>query len=261
MDVYIEYVIICNLTINAMIGYLTLSVIKGRCSTVRILLSSVIGTVLAVVLPLIVNNIAVLAIKISTLPIVTLFLCKYSRVRKYIFTSLIYLTITAMLGGLIIMLRSMTDSRVYALIAEGNSLIAAYISGGVILCIYIIRQIRGYVACGKMTGSECDIYLTIKGRKLLCSGFIDTGNTLTYNGKGVAIIDGKTAKKLISSGAEKVGGIWVKTVSGEAYLKTIRIDRISFIGESETSVSEITAAVSRGKIAKYQVILPAAIRG
>ncbi len=261
MEVYIEYAIMSNLAINAAIGYLTLTLTKSRCGIIRIFLSSAIGAALAVAMPLIDSKVAVLAIKLCTLPIVTLVLSKYSRVGKYIFTTLIYLAVTAMLGGLVYILRNITDSSIYASFAGADSLVPAYLSAGLILAIYILRQIKGYIVNSKMAGCECDLYITVKGHKLFCSGFIDSGNTLTDGGKGVAIIDGKIAKKLISSGAEKAGGIWVKTVSGEAYLKTIRIESIDIVGDSKSSVNEITAAVARGKIAKYQVILPAAIRG
>ena len=78
MEIYIEYVLIDNLVINALILLCTKKTLKLKTSWLRLGLSSLLGTVVAVMLPLInISSIFLILIKIGLGVLMVLILSRF----------------------------------------------------------------------------------------------------------------------------------------------------------------------------------------
>lgn len=259
MVVYVEYVLLSNFFIDAFIAYLTLSVLKMKASRLRICLAAAIGSAFAAAVPYI-NFAAAGVVKILMLAFMAAVMCKYPSFKRYLLATLLYFCFTAALGGLVLALNGLSASQFIQAMYYPGSMTGAFIAAGAILLLYAIRQVSGYLTRKRATGSrECKVVLKAGSAEISCAGFIDTGNTLVRGGKGIIVIDGKLAQKLLKSGAHRTGGVWVKTVSGECYLPAIKINSLDFPEELGRSVSNITAAVSNTGMREFKVILPAGI--
>jgi len=100
MTVYIEYVILDNLLIDLLIIYLTSSLLKIHFNKVNILLSALIGTAFAVVMPFIsLNSYVLFFLKLSVGMTMVLVLKKFS-FGKFVITFVTFISLTFMMGGM-----------------------------------------------------------------------------------------------------------------------------------------------------------------
>lgn len=259
MVVYIEYVLLSNFLIDAFVAYLTLVSLRMRASRLRICLASAFGAAFAAAVPYI-NFPAAGAVKVLMLLLMTAVMSKYTRFRQFLLATLLYFVYTAALGGLVLMIRNLSLSDFISAMYYPGDLTGAYLAAGAIVLLYAIRQAVGYTVNKRRTGSrECKVILEVQCGEVACEGLIDTGNTLLKGGKGVIVIDGKLAQKLVKKGATRTGGIWVKTVSGECYLPTIALRSVAFPQEKGRRVYDVTAAISQTALKDFRVILPAGI--
>ena len=105
MEVYVEYVIIDNLIIDFLLLKLSTKTVQVRSSLIRLLLSSVIGTVVAVIMPLFtLNNVLQVMVKLLLSITMCLISAKTDSLKKHIVNFLFFVFYTFLLGGAIIAL-------------------------------------------------------------------------------------------------------------------------------------------------------------
>lgn len=192
MEIYIEYVIIDNLVINSLILLCVKKTLKLKSAWWRILLSSLLGTVVAIVLPMFtIHSILLMIIKLLIGVFMTLILSKFYRLKDFIFAFLLFIAFTFLLvGACLITLLAFGTS--VDLLSQGAYDIAVPL--GIILlmvCFYVYL----IVLLGKYLSRKRDlmpylrtIKLYIKDKELEFQAFVDSGNKLYDSKSGLPII-------------------------------------------------------------------------
>ncbi len=204
MEIYIEYVLIDNLVINTLILLCVKNTLKLRSSWLRLILSSGLGTIVAVVLPLFnLSSWLLVLIKIGLGVSMVLILSKYLKLKEFIFSFLLFIGYTLLLVG----------ASLATLLAFGTSLELLSQGGydiaiplGVILLIvsiyiYLIIGVAKYLSRKKeLEPFIKDVKLFINDKILEFKAFMDSGNKLydTKTGLPVIILSIKSLEKYFS---------------------------------------------------------------
>lgn len=233
MVVYIEYAIIDNLVIN----YLLLKT-ATRCAEVKtkflyLFISAIVGTLVAIVMPLFsLNNAYLIIIKILLGCLMVLISGKYVTFKKYLLTLLLFILFTFLCGGFIIALFLIAgiDYENYFLLNYdsvlpiGISVLIIYALTKVLVKITFIllkeRNLRPFLR---------NCILIINGKKFKVKGFIDSGNSLYDYRSGLPVIVCSTSlyNKIKSNGLKKsLSSISFDTVSGSSEMKLYVIDKL-----------------------------------
>jgi len=236
MEIYIEYVLIDNMVINTLILLLVKKTLKLRTSWLRILLSSGLGTLVAVLLPLFsLPSWILFIIKIVLGVCMVLLLSRYFKLKEFIFSFLLFIGYTLFLVG----------ASLATLLAMGTSLELLSQGGydtvvpiGVVLLIvsvyvYIITMLAKYLTRKKEVEPFIkNVRLIVSGKELPLKAFLDSGNKLydKKTGLPVVILSMKSMEKfytkeileklILENGRDSefknVHTISYNTISGEA---------------------------------------------
>lgn len=180
MEVYIEYAIIDNLVMNAILLYLSFYINHIRFSKLRIILSDVYGTIVSIILPLFTLNLYIqLVVKmILALSMVYIALGRV-RPKKYVLFLLTFLSMTFLMGGLcmgfIQMLGLECDSGglLFNDFCLPMGLLILVIAGYVWVIKLLVHTIKSRL---KNSGSYVDVDVRKDGVCVHMIGFVDTGN-------------------------------------------------------------------------------------
>lgn len=253
MQVYIEYVILNNLLINALILILTLRFMRYKINKISVLFSSAIGASYAVFLPL--NdwlNLFILKIILSLIMVaVVMGRCKFKR---YLCACAVFFAVTFALGGAVIGISSMLS---YELKELSNSLIPFFVSlaGLGLVCMQML--ISKYITLARRKSAyEENIILSANGIEIECKAYYDSGNRLYYKNCPTIIIDESIALKLYGqNGLSKVDKFTqIDTVAGKKQMKVIPIDYLKEEKKGD-KIFGVCAAVSRHIKGEYKVVL------
>ena len=236
MEIYIEYVIIDNLVINMLILLCVKSSLKLKTRWWRILLSSMLGTIVAVLLPLLhVSNYLLLPTKIILGVFMILIISKFYSFKEFIFTFLLFLAYTFVMGGACLATLLVFGTDLDMLLAGGYDIALPL---GVILLIvmfyaYLIIGIAKYLTRRRTIGPFMrKVVLCVAEHRMEFDAFIDTGNKLTDKNSGMPVIilcfdalskhfsKDEMEKLMLSGGKDSlfrgVHQIPYNTISGEA---------------------------------------------
>lgn len=234
MEVYIEYAFIDNFIIDFILLKTSLKCAKIKTNFLRILVASIIGSIIAIVLPLFnINDLFVLPIKFFLGLLITYVSGSFVKISDYFYLNLYFFAFTALSGGAIIALFY------FAGIDYENYFILNYDSfmpiGVTFLIVYLTSK-GLIIAINKLVKSletenftrKCEV--VINGKKILCQGFIDTGNKLYDNLSGLPVIVASKSfiKKLYKNCAlpNSYRKLNVETVGGESTIKLFYIDKL-----------------------------------
>lgn len=233
MEVYIEYVVIDNLIINCILLYLTALTLKIRTSKLRIFLSSLVGTVVAVLVPLFtLENGYLLVIKLVLLITMVLILGEFSTVKHFILSCLTLLFFTFLLGGVIIAcfyLSGVDYSVYFSLNYDSFMPVGISVFIVVVTAKIIIKAVNYLVKERDLTPFTRRCAIVVNKKKIVTVGFVDSGNRLYggLTGGPVIVLSKKLFDKVMALGAlESVSGLTVETVSGKTDLKLYSIDKL-----------------------------------
>jgi len=192
MEIYIEYVIIDNLVINSLILLCVIKTLKLKSSWWRILFSSLLGTTVAVLLPMFkLHSLLLIFIKIALGIVMTLIISKFYRIKDYIFAFLLFIAYTFLLVGACLTTLLVCGTSL-DLLKNGGYDIA--IPLGIILliiCVYVyfIIMLGKYLSRKKeLIPYLRKIKIYIKNKELDFYAFIDSGNKLYDFKSGLPII-------------------------------------------------------------------------
>ena len=239
---YIEYVILDNLTIDLLILWLTLRTLRERVPRLRLVLSAALGTAGACVMPL------------ASLPPPALFACKIALSvamillvrgkRKFLLYILCFYGYTFALGGaavgLFYLLRTefgVSDGALRYELEVPIGLILAAVALTALAATRLVRTVRrirereGYYRQVRLFLGECSAEAT---------GYVDSGNLLSHRGSPVILADVPTVLRLfgIADFSEldchkiRFESIEINTVNGKRSIPVFRLDRL-LSGESE----------------------------
>lgn len=189
MTVYIEYVIIDNLIITALICMLSYRILKVSVGKLRILSVSILGTAASVFYPFLKLHFLILLLIKIALSLVLSFILFY---KKYnFFKGLItFLLVTFMYGGIIfaigyVMFGDIVKALTYPICEFPISLL---ILTALIIFLIFRKIILKFNKLKDINGLLYEIEVTLFGKQNKMMGFLDTGNRL-YDGKsGVPIV-------------------------------------------------------------------------
>lgn len=253
MTVYIEYVLIDNFIIDYLLLKTTFLLTKTEYKTYRLLLTSVLGSVIALLYPLV--NISAIFIVILKLAvgIFLLFISnRFYSVKSVYVNFLVFLSLTFLMGGAIIGVYSIAGLSYDSEISVALIVIPFYVIYRGLLCVikylYVKKErIKVTFPCKMFFGEKC----------LDVLGFLDTGNGLTYNGDGVILCDKKTFGKILDMFLPKIFKIPCNTVGGKTSLLAFKISKfVIYRKEKENIFYNVTVAVGHFKVGDgYDLIL------
>ena len=261
MIVYIEYVLIDNLVISYLLLKATFVLTGNKVSKGRLFLSSIFGTGMAFIYPLISNQIISFAIKILTAIVMILLGFSTKAIRSYYIALITFLALTFMTGGAITALTNLFS------IDESNEiLIAVVVLPAYILIKALTELVKYFYRRKRIENYTCPCELKIKDQVLTVKGFVDTGNNLYDGDKPVVICDINLAKELIFSlvPLPKIKELEFRTVSGIDKMKAVDLDEIKIFYSKDMHINNnVTLGISRNGVGEgYDIILhPALVEG
>lgn len=242
MQVYIEYVFMDNLVIDYLLLKSTFLILGRTVKRNRLILSAVIGAVIALLYPLLDGvKLISLSVKILSGFLILLTANKYQTARQFYLAVLLFFTLTFLTGGAIIGVYSLLEIPYSNEVSIALIIIPVYlILGGVVRLIkYMYRQ--------KTVQSLCyDLELTLNDSTVKARGFLDTGNALFDGDNPVIVIDKNLAKRLLGDfRGVKIHKITVNTVSGTSQKLAFKIDRIKIYKLNGVNIyNSVTVCVS-----------------
>ncbi len=233
MVVYVEYVLLDNLIIDAMLISLSRKAIKLPTKKRGVFLASSIGSVSAALMPLLKLNIVCgLLIKVLIALLVVLFSGKFKSAREYFKCFCLFLIFTFTFGGAVTSvfwgLGLSFDPVNYS--HGGEVPLFAILS--IVFAVYKLCQ-RGLKAIYKrksVINFTAQCAFQIGGKTFVRIAFLDSGNSLVYKktDSPIAVCSDRLIRDLRNEGAldcAYVDCVKIKTVSGESVLPIYKADK------------------------------------
>ena len=251
MVVYVEAVIFDNFCLDALLAYATLSLTKGKTRLFPILLSALVGTVVALFSPLVPDPFSPV-LKMGTLFLSTALFSLRCPLRRYCVNTFVYAVLSFFLCGLLSFLLG-SDARGLIGVSFGGAVGAVALAA--ILALYAVRQIRGLIEERKSKGKHVVAEVVNRDRSVRLNALLDSGNLLTdRNGAGVVVTDRRHLAPL--GDLPRFGEMTVRTASGSCVLPLVKLPEIKiYSGSGENILTNVTAALS-DLPDEYALILP-----
>lgn len=200
MVIYIEYLIIDNIIIDYLIFYLMKLTFKFNYTRLRIVLALILGVVSAFFMPYLISYGFLLMVYRFGFSIVIIFtLIKYTRLKKFFLYLSVFWLYTFLMGGAILGILNLLN---IGYTVSGVILYNCQVPMGLILIlgvanIWLIRNIVIAIA-GQIRMSKFlyKIKLIDGKREVVALGFLDSGNKVEIDGRGVSIISLSLFEKL-----------------------------------------------------------------
>jgi|LGVF01.2.fsa_nt_gb stage II sporulation protein GA (sporulation sigma-E factor processing peptidase) len=280
MEVYIEYVILDNLIINFIILLLTVKMLRLNVAKYKLFLSSLIGTVFAVIMPfLVLMPVLIFIIKILVGVVMVSLLKRYSSALQFITTFLVFLTVTFAMGGLcfaIIYFLNNNIANAYLLVYEGNLPIGIIILAVSIYAYFMFNLIKIFYKKKLISNFIFEVSICNANNVVKTKAYLDTGNRLVdkTSKKPIVVINFKVFNelykrvkltdvllgKLENLPLRSAGFMSINGVSGKkSKILTFEVDSLKIFLESEVNIIEnATLALTFNKFKdemSYDVLL------
>lgn len=250
MQVYVELAAIENFCMDFTLLYAAKLISRNAASYKRLLCGSVAGACVAVVFPLFNFGAALsVVIKLFSGLLICLVSGKYKSFKGYIAFTGSFLIITALLGGVLIGIFSLTGLEY----GEGGGFIISSVPVGIPLFIALLviigaKRLAKKLQKGEKNSVICRIYTGES--KIEIDGFFDSGNKVYLNGEPVSVIPEYVADKLIDKTRIK-DGVKIHTVAGSKTIKVFTADKVEIIsGEKQSIFKKVKLGISANKISK-----------
>lgn len=253
MTVYVEYIFLDNLAINAFLLYMTMFVQKKQVSLWNVLLCGAIGAIFAVLYPFIgyFNYI----VKILLASVMVVFLKKFRTFKEYITTLFVFYIISFSLAGAVVMLSSFSaiDLTKY----NGNiQLFPFCVATSAFIIVILIKYCTTEIY--KRRNVVRHIYpvkIKIKDDKFLSiNAFYDSGNQLydPINNKPMVMISKNLYEQL---GECEKGEVYIKTVNGIKPMVSTNIEFWIYYDDGKNKIYKVRAGVTEALNDNYDLIL------
>lgn len=263
MEVYIEYVILDNLIINYVLLELTNKTAKLNAKKRYCILSSVLGTIVSIVLPLlniqlskIATNIVLISIKICLGLAMCLIIKKPKSITQFLTTFFLFLTYTFVLGGMcfgLIYFLNLQTTFSGLLIFGFEIPVSLFVLLGVIYVKILLFLINYIKHKNSYSSFYFDVKLKNNNNTVLVTGFLDSGNQIKINNFGLPIINYKTLLKLfpnLNVKALVMGNLLECELKNAEFVNLINSD-----GKSKMltfDVEELEIADDKNKVVKFK---------
>lgn len=254
MEVYIEYVLLDNLVINWLIMLATLYLTKKKRVIKRLLLTDLIATTCSIVMPWLSLNAGLLFLfKIGLAMILVGILSTYRNPKEYCITFIIFLSVTFLFGGMCYGMISLLGlhTTMSGMMIWGFELpISLFFIAVLLYGWLILKLIKYFKKRAPIENMYYDIILYFEDKKVMCKGFLDTGNKLTSkNNSGLLIVSMNTFCKLFDNinymdlcqgkkVLENSYYIDVKAVGSSSKMLVTTVDKVEIFTPDRVSVME-----------------------
>lgn len=190
MEVYIEYVVFDNFVIDMIILLLTCKTLGYKADKLRLVCSTCIGVICAILLPFVVAGVALmLCIKILVGALIMVVLRKYKRFVEFVVGYLVFLTYTFVLGGVCYALCLAFGSSVLGVLINAYQIPMGLIVLIVAFYVYLLFKLVTYLRYKNNTLSlYYDVVISVKNKKYYVRGYVDSGNNIYSDGKPVVVL-------------------------------------------------------------------------
>lgn len=192
MVVYVEYAIIDNIILDALIIYLVAISLHTKFNKLNVTLSLVQGVTYAIITPFITASVFFTAIiKVVFSLLIVLSLNKYKNIKQYIVTYMLFLSFTFVLGGVCYALLNMfkIPYNQNGILLNGYALpISIFVFIAFVYVFVFIKFLKNYLKHKQTRCSTYDVTITIDGKKYYIRGFLDSGNRLYDDNNPIVVI-------------------------------------------------------------------------
>lgn len=267
MNVYVEYAVVDNFVMDYLLLKLTALGGGVQSSVKKRALGALLGTVVAVYLPLLrVGCLTLIIIKAVTSALMVFFSCECGSVRAYVTRLAIFWCFTALFGGLLFGICTALgyDYDFFTNSVSGDFLFAPAIIGGVLVygvCYYFCKL---FFKRKIIEPFLCRCGIKSCGQRVETVGFIDSGNSLTTADLcGVCVADKTLADYLLKSRTicGKCEKTYFQTAAGGSLMRVYTVDELTVInGKKQNIIYKAKIGVPDHPIdfgGEYSLLLPA----
>ena len=263
MTVYIEYVIIDNLIIDYLLLKATFMITGKAYKKGRLLLSAVLGAVVALTYPLS-QNVIVLGTVVKILGglLIMLVANTFKSTRDYYINVIIFFLLTFLTGGVIIGVFN-----IFSIDYSGNEILIATIFLPALIVISIVeRAIKSIYKNRTVRAFTYKTDLIFDKKTVTVNGFLDTGNALFDGDSPVIVCEKKLFFNLIDNSIMKAGlkKISIYTVNGKTQNLSFKLDQVKIYDGQKVNIhNNVTIALVNYSVGNgYDVILnPQLLKG
>ncbi len=203
MTVYIEYVLIDNLVINALIILLVSKSLKLNVTKTKIFISSLIGALFALAVPIAtMPKIVFTLLKILVAVLMVNILKKYSGFKEYLLSLILFFTYTFVLGGAcfgFLFMFNVAEVNYFSFTYSLNVPIGFVLITVFGVCYFCYQLIRHFYNKRSIKNFVYKVKIFNNSTSVVINGFLDTGNRLCdkESGEPITIINYKTFNKIV----------------------------------------------------------------
>lgn len=200
MEVYIEFVVLDNLIINYILLNLINITLKLNAKKSLMLISSLIGMVVAIFLPLItINGVLLFFIKIVLGLVMVAIIKKPKSINQYLLSFALFLTYTFILGGMCFGVMFMLNIKTTfsgVVLYNFEIPVSLFILLGLIYLKLMLKLIKSVKHKFTFNNFYYDVKVINNNVSLYLNGFLDSGNQIECDGTGVMVINYASFLKL-----------------------------------------------------------------
>ena len=222
MKIYVDLVMIINFILDFILLLGVSIILKRKVSIKRVIAGAFIGGLSIIVLFVPMNSLVLFLFKMITSIIMVLITFKFVSFR-YTFINLLYLYILSIfLGGFLYFLNSQFCIKRKGLVFINNrfsiTILFVLVISPIVIYLYI-KQARSF---NNIYNNYMDVSIYYGGRYIDCTGYMDSGNNLSYLGNSVILLD----KRKMIFDVSKYLYVPLVTVAGESIIKAFKPDRV-----------------------------------
>lgn len=265
MKIYLEYVIIDNFIFDYLLLLATFYKRGEKTKKGKIIFSSIIGTAISVVFPLLkLHEIVLFFLKITTAFFLVFLAGEFLNFKSYFISVNKFILLTFLFGGSIYGIFSILSIDYAFLYGTSNSLIP--LGFIIILAIglyYFTKKIYQLIFFKKIINAfSCKCTLYFQGNKVDAIGYFDSGNHLSYKNIGVSFACSSLCKKLYYQGyfnCPPIGELNIYTATGKKRVAIYQFDKLEiYFNQKRNIIYKPKIAISRDKTKfgqEYDLIL------
>lgn len=246
MTVYIEYVLIDNFVIDYLLLKATYYVLKKDYSKIRIVLSSILGALFSLFLPLLIlSTVYEILVKILVGIVIALLSNKSKGVKDALSVVLTFMFCTFIFGGSVYAVFNLLKIEV----GSEFSILVMIIP---ILIIYKILKslVSFYSKNREILSVTYEVSITKNGKKTTGKGFLDTGNLTFIENKPVVFCSFSFLEKILEikdfNGLKKIR---ILTATGEKENYRVLLDEFSvFYNGAWNTYNNVWATIVKSEI-------------
>ena len=239
MIIYIEQVLIDNFIINFFIILTLKTILKAKINKINMVLSSLLGSVVALLLPLFGFNLIINSlVKILLSLVMVIILKKFVKFKEYILYYLTFLFITFLYGGACLFILMYFDKNFKINNFTTYSLPLGVIVLIVFFIMIVIKNIfKNFYNRKKINNYVYKIVIENNAEKDELLGFLDSGNTLvdSLTGKPITVVNYSSLKNVLKD-ISITDIILNKETKLNKFFKNVHIIETTSIGNNKNKI-------------------------